>query len=198
MDPPWRRARCGIRRAPPPLTTAAGGHAARGHLARVCRARDRVLPTRSGTPWESWPARACSSCWSRWPTPCRSTSRCSPPLGVGRGPDRCRPGGGSRCAVLGRPRPAPCAPGRAIRTPGSGSLHVHGHAENGPDDDAPGGMTCRRATTRVYPFRRMGVCLDCANAEELAGFYSALLRWESTADDAPDLRRFESERGLIA
>ena len=32
-------------------------------------------------------------------------------------------------------------------------------------------------------FRWAGVCLDCANAEELATFYSLLLGWEIAARD---------------
>jgi catechol 2,3-dioxygenase-like lactoylglutathione lyase family enzyme len=33
-----------------------------------------------------------------------------------------------------------------------------------------------------------GVCLDCADAEELAAFYCTLLGWEIAARDAPDER----------
>jgi predicted enzyme related to lactoylglutathione lyase len=33
-----------------------------------------------------------------------------------------------------------------------------------------------------------GVCLDCADAEELAAFYRQLLGWEITARDEPDAR----------
>lgn len=34
-----------------------------------------------------------------------------------------------------------------------------------------------------------GVCIDCADAEELAEFYGRLLGWEVTARDTPDSRK---------
>lgn len=34
-----------------------------------------------------------------------------------------------------------------------------------------------------------GVCIDCADAEELACFYSQLLGWEIVARDTPDTRK---------
>lgn len=37
--------------------------------------------------------------------------------------------------------------------------------------------------------RWAGVCLDCADAEELAAFYSGLLGWEITSRDTPDSRQ---------
>ncbi len=36
--------------------------------------------------------------------------------------------------------------------------------------------------------RWTGVCLDCADAEELAAFYTKILGWEITARDDPDTR----------
>jgi catechol 2,3-dioxygenase-like lactoylglutathione lyase family enzyme len=44
-------------------------------------------------------------------------------------------------------------------------------------------------TERSNPSIRWGgVCIDCADAEELAEFYSRLLGWEIGARDAPDTR----------
>lgn len=44
--------------------------------------------------------------------------------------------------------------------------------------------------------RLEGVCLDCADAEELAAFYSRLLGWKVTARDEPEGR--EGGSGWIA
>jgi catechol 2,3-dioxygenase-like lactoylglutathione lyase family enzyme len=37
-------------------------------------------------------------------------------------------------------------------------------------------------------FRWGGVCIDCADADELAAFYGRLLGWQITARDTPDTR----------
>jgi catechol 2,3-dioxygenase-like lactoylglutathione lyase family enzyme len=42
------------------------------------------------------------------------------------------------------------------------------------------------ATPNRPPLRWTGVCLDCADADELAQFYSTLLGWEITARDGAD------------
>jgi catechol 2,3-dioxygenase-like lactoylglutathione lyase family enzyme len=39
------------------------------------------------------------------------------------------------------------------------------------------------STTGPPSLRWTGVCLDCADADELAGFYAQLLGWEITAQD---------------
>jgi catechol 2,3-dioxygenase-like lactoylglutathione lyase family enzyme len=45
-----------------------------------------------------------------------------------------------------------------------------------------------------------GVCIDCADAEELAGFYGRLLGWEETLRDGPEwiaMRDPAGGRGLL-
>ncbi len=46
------------------------------------------------------------------------------------------------------------------------------------------------SSTPQRPVIRWGaVCIDCADAEELAAFYSRLLGWEITSRDTPDSRQ---------
>jgi catechol 2,3-dioxygenase-like lactoylglutathione lyase family enzyme len=49
-------------------------------------------------------------------------------------------------------------------------------------------------TRRSHPAMRWtGVCIDCADAEELAEFYGRLLGWEISARDTPATRQGGSE-----
>jgi catechol 2,3-dioxygenase-like lactoylglutathione lyase family enzyme len=41
----------------------------------------------------------------------------------------------------------------------------------------------------VHTFRLGGVCLDCADAEELAAFYRRILGWEEAGRDEPTTRQ---------
>lgn len=68
-------------------------------------------------------------------------------------------------------------------------LHTRPLAASGSSVDGarttrqPGWMTARGPVSNEVAFRWGGVCLDCADAEEMARFYGELFGWSITARD---------------